>query len=59
MHNTGDVHQMNGNALLLIFLSGRLSIDESPPLNFSETFLLVQEGQGFIVGNDIFRLKYG
>jgi hypothetical protein len=56
---TCDVQQVNGNALLLVFLTGRLSIDEAHPLNFSETFLLVQEGQSYFVGNDIFRLKYG
>ena len=55
---TADVHQINGNALLLVFVTGKLRVDENP-LNFSETFVLVQEGAGYYIGNHVFKLKYG
>ena len=57
---TADVQQVNGNALLLVFVTGRLMIrDESNALNFTEMFQLVQEGQQYFVGNHFFRFKYG
>ena len=33
---------VNGNAIILIFITGQLSIDEAHPLKFSEVFLLFQ-----------------
>lgn len=55
-----DVHQINGNQLLLIFINGRLRVEDSEhALFFSETFILVQDGNGYYVGNHIFKLKYG
>lgn len=57
---TADVLQVNGNALLLVFITGRLQLSgESNPLNFTETFMLVQEGAGYFVGNHVFKFKYG
>lgn len=57
---TADVQQVNGNQILLVFVTGRLLLaEESNPLNFSETFLLLQEGQNYFVGNHIFKFKYG
>jgi hypothetical protein len=56
---TADVQQVNGNAMLLIFVTGRLSIEGSNPLFFSETFMLVQEGNSYYIANHIFKLKYG
>jgi hypothetical protein len=57
---TADVQQVNQNQLLLVFVTGRLLLsDEANPLNFAETFQLVQEGQGYFVGNHMFKFKYG
>ena len=47
---TCDAQQVNGNQIVLIFVSGRLSIDESNPLNFSETFLLLAGAFRFACG---------
>lgn len=57
---TADVQQVNGNALLLIFVTGRLVLkDETNPLNFTETFQIVQDGGSYFIGNHMFKFKYG
>lgn len=49
------------NSMLLLFVTGRMLIqEESNPLNFTEVFLLVQEGgAGYFIGNQVFKFKYG
>ena len=57
---TADVQQVNGVALLLIFITGKLRLEgESNALNFTETFQLVQDGASYYIGNHFFMLKYG
>ena len=56
---TVDSQAVNGQALILVFVTGQLTIDGQNPLKFTQTIILVQEGQGYYVGNDIFRLNYG
>ncbi|KAM0753855.1 nuclear transport factor 2 [Meredithblackwellia eburnea MCA 4105] len=47
-------------ASLTVLVTGQLITgDESNPLNFSQSFHLVPENQGYYVYNDIFRLVYG
>ncbi|KAL9714720.1 Nuclear transport factor 2 [Leucoagaricus gongylophorus] len=53
--------QPSGNGLL-VFFTGILAVDgDDRPLQFSQTFQLQQNenGTGFWVSNDIFRLNYG
>ena len=48
------------SSAMLIFVTGKLKIDENPPLLFSETFQLVATGPGqYYVHNQLFRLIYG
>jgi hypothetical protein len=56
---TVDVQAVNGVAIILVFVTGQLKIDQNPPMKFVQTFLLMQEGAGYYVRNDIFRLNYG
>ncbi|KAI8909633.1 hypothetical protein EDD86DRAFT_205912 [Gorgonomyces haynaldii] len=45
---------------ILVTVTGRLLVDEETnPMNFTQTFHLVPEGNTFYVYNDIFRLNYG
>jgi len=45
---------------LLVSVTGLLLVDDSEnPLNFSQVFQLLPDGQSFYVFNDIFRLNYG
>jgi len=47
------------SASLLVLVTGLLLVDDSPnPLNFSQTFQLVQDGGSYFVQNDVFRLNY-
>ncbi len=57
---TADVIQMSGNAMLLVFITGRLQLDgELNPLGFTEAFVLVRDGASFYACNQIFKFKYG
>ena len=56
---TIDVQCVNGAAIILVFVTGQLAIDANPPMKFVQTFLLMQEGAGYYVRNDVFRLNYG
>ena len=48
------------SSAMLIFVTGKLKIDENPPLLFAETFQLVATGPGaYYVNNQLFRLIYG
>ncbi|KAF7330396.1 Nuclear transport factor 2 [Mycena venus] len=46
-------------ASLLVSVTGMLVVDDSPnPLQFSQVFHLIPEGNSYYVFNDIFRLNY-
>ncbi|KAG7086514.1 Nuclear transport factor 2 [Marasmius oreades] len=47
-------------ASLICSVTGLLLVDDSPnPLQFSQIFHLIPDGQSYYVYNDIFRLNYG
>ncbi|KDR81855.1 hypothetical protein GALMADRAFT_240106 [Galerina marginata CBS 339.88] len=47
-------------ASVLVSVTGLLLVDDSEnPLNFSQVFQLMPEGNTYYVFNDIFRLNYG
>ncbi|KDQ59639.1 hypothetical protein JAAARDRAFT_175095 [Jaapia argillacea MUCL 33604] len=47
-------------ASMIVSVTGLLVVDDSPnPLQFSQVFQLIPEGQSYFVLNDIFRLNYG
>jgi len=56
---TVDVQCVNGTQIVFMFISGQMSIDGANPLKFAQMFQLFQEGGGYFVGNQIFRLNYG
>ncbi|KAI8869411.1 nuclear transport factor 2 [Ramicandelaber brevisporus] len=41
---------------IIVLVSGQLSIDDGPGLNFTQAFQLVPEGGSYWIYNDIFRL---
>ncbi|KAI9225195.1 MAG: nuclear transport factor 2, partial [Piptocephalis tieghemiana] len=48
------------NNAIIVVVTGQLLVDEGQqPMQFSQTFQLVQEGESFWVYNDVFRLNYG
>lgn len=50
----------NNSANLLVLVTGQLIVDDSPaPMPYSQMFQLVQDGNGYYVQNDVFRLVYG
>ena len=54
---TCDV-QPTANEGVIAVVSGQLSIDDGPPMMFSETFVLLQGGElGYYIHNNIFRLN--
>jgi hypothetical protein len=44
---------------VLVVVTGQLSIDDGPGLNYNQTFQLMPAGQSYYVLNDIFRLNLG
>lgn len=58
---TIDLQQVSGDTtVLLVFVTGVLSIDGSNPLKFVQAFQLISDGAGsYYVHNDLFRLNYG
>lgn len=57
---TKDVQMSVSESAMLIFVTGKLTIDANPPLLFAETFQLVATGPGqYYVHNQILRLIYG
>jgi len=54
-----DVQLVNGIEILLVFLTGQMSIDQTNPMKFSQMFLLQKSGGSYVIGNQIFRLNYG
>ncbi|TMW69267.1 hypothetical protein Poli38472_001423 [Pythium oligandrum] len=54
-----DIQPSTSNSAMLIFVQGKLAIDESPPIQFTQVFQLVAHQQGaYYIHNDIFRLQY-
>ena len=56
---TIDSQSVNGTQIIVVFVTGMLSIDMKNPLKFTQLFQLVQEGQQYAVINDVFQLNYG
>ena len=57
---TKDVQMSVNASSLLIFITGRLRLNDEQPLLFSHMFQLVATGPGqYYVHNEIFRLLYG
>ncbi|KXN73502.1 nuclear transport factor 2 [Conidiobolus coronatus NRRL 28638] len=56
---TQDVQpSIPGSNCIIVFVTGQLAIDgEERPMNFSQVFHLVPEGNTYWVFNDIFRLN--
>ncbi|KIJ44225.1 hypothetical protein M422DRAFT_228252 [Sphaerobolus stellatus SS14] len=44
---------------LFVLVTGLLIVDDGNPLQFSQAFHLIQEGENITVANDVFRLVYG
>ncbi|KAF8509560.1 nuclear transport factor 2 [Gautieria morchelliformis] len=45
---------------LVVLVTGRLTVDDSQnPIQFTQLFHLIADGQSFYVLNDVFRLIYG
>lgn len=55
---TLDVQPSAGGGLL-VFVTGQLSIDGAPGMNYNQVFQLMPAGSSFYVLNDIFRLNIG
>lgn len=48
------------NEAILVLVNGSLAIDDSPPMKFTQTFLLAKGGvNGYYIHNEIFRLSLG
>ncbi|KAL7006062.1 Nuclear transport factor 2 [Cystobasidiomycetes sp. EMM_F5] len=47
-------------ASMVVLVTGSLKVDDSQhPLNYTQTFQLIPEGNTYYVFNDVFRLVYG
>lgn len=42
---------------ILVVVTGKISIDDAPPMNFNQTFQLFPVGTGYCILNDIFCLN--
>ena len=42
---------------VLVVVTGKISIDDAPPMNFNQTFQLFPVGSGYCILNDIFSLN--
>lgn len=56
---TVDVQCVNGIDIIFMFISGQVCLDGANPIKFAQMFQLFKEGQGYYIGNQIFRLNYG
>ncbi|GAM39955.1 nuclear transport factor [Talaromyces pinophilus] len=58
---TLDAQPSNENGGILVLVTGALLVDEEQkPMNYTQTFQLLPDGQGsYFVYNDVFRLVYG
>ncbi|KAL5357820.1 hypothetical protein BJX96DRAFT_145283 [Aspergillus floccosus] len=63
VHQVGtlDAQPSNTEGGILVMVTGALLVDEEQkPMNYTQTFQLLPDGQGsYFVFNDIFRLVYG
>ncbi|KAF4321579.1 hypothetical protein JM18_003662 [Phytophthora kernoviae] len=57
---TIDIQPSTSGNAMIIFVQGKLQIEENPPIQFTQVFQLVahQPGQ-YYIHNDVFRLQYG
>ena len=51
-----DAQPVHGNGIL-IAVTGQLRMDDSDQFNFSQTFLLMPEGQSWFLQNDILKIS--
>jgi len=57
--DTIDAQPGNETGAILVMVTGALMVDEqSHPMNYSQTFLLVPDAGSYYVQNDIFKLVY-
>jgi hypothetical protein len=57
---TKDVQMSLNSSAMLLFVTGKLRIDDNPPLLFAESFQLVATGPGqYYVHNQMLRFIYG
>ncbi|DAZ98071.1 TPA: hypothetical protein N0F65_001946 [Lagenidium giganteum] len=57
---TIDIQPSTSGSAMIIFVLGKLKIEENQPLQFSQVFQLVAHSPGaYYIHNDIFRLQYG
>ncbi|CCI48705.1 hypothetical protein ABG067_006228 [Albugo candida] len=55
-----DVQMSTSNTAMIIFVQGKVQIDENPQVQFTQVFQLVAIASGqYYIHNDIFRLQYG
>ncbi|KAG8917445.1 Nuclear transport factor 2 [Tulasnella sp. 419] len=45
-------------ASIIVLVTGQLSIDGSPPMQFSQAFHLIPDAGSYYVFNDVFRLNF-
>ncbi|RLN97510.1 hypothetical protein BBJ28_00015134 [Nothophytophthora sp. Chile5] len=57
---TVDIQPSTSSNAMIIFVQGKLQIEENNPIQFTQVFQLVahQPGQ-YYIHNDVFRLQYG
>uniref|UniRef100_K3WSL4 Nuclear transport factor 2 n=1 Tax=Globisporangium ultimum (strain ATCC 200006 / CBS 805.95 / DAOM BR144) TaxID=431595 RepID=K3WSL4_GLOUD len=57
---TVDVQPSTSPNAILIFVQGKLKIEDNNPIQFTQVFQLVAHQQGaYYIHNDVFRLQYG
>ena len=59
-YSTLDIQPSTSGNAMIIFVQGKLHIEENNPILFTQVFQLVahQAGQ-YYIHNDVFRLQYG
>ncbi|CAF9919575.1 MAG: Nuclear transport factor 2 [Heterodermia speciosa] len=58
--NTLDAQPSNEQGGILVMVTGALLVDEEQrPMNYTQAFQLLPDGQSYYVYNDVFRLIYG
>ncbi|QKX56887.1 uncharacterized protein TRUGW13939_03994 [Talaromyces rugulosus] len=57
---TLDAQPSNEQGGILVLVTGALLVDEEQkPMNYTQSFQLLPDGQSYFVYNDVFRLVYG
>ncbi|GBG32946.1 Nuclear transport factor 2 [Hondaea fermentalgiana] len=54
-----DVQMINGTEIVMVFVTGQESLDNSNPIRFAQMFILQKQNASYIIGNQVFRLNYG